>query len=154
MSPRATKTAMMEYTSEKIAYQREKKAETDATLKDRRKQAGGRAIEWSHLSYSGDNTPTLCTRDLVRASRLEAGQTIMDKEYVKMRIAEEGMLRGIDIKWKTSTHSRVVVAGDRFFVSATLNEKQGWIVKEANIRSGDDGVGHLEEVPDDDYFEL
>jgi hypothetical protein len=47
----------------------------------------------------------------------------------------------------------MVVVGDRFFVSANLNEKQGWIVKEANIRSGDDQVGELDEVPDDNYYE-
>ena len=63
------------------------------------------------------------------------------------------MLRGLDVRWKTSTSSRMVVVGDRFYVSANLNEKQGWIVKEANIRSGDDEVGELDEVPDDDYYE-
>ena len=63
------------------------------------------------------------------------------------------MLRGIDVRWKTSTSSRMVVVGDRFYVSANLNKKQGWIVKEANIRSGDDQVGELDEVPDDDYYE-
>ena len=68
----------------------------------------------------------------------------MDKEYVKLRIAEEAMLRGINIKWTTSTHSHVVVTGDKFKVTANLNETHGWVIKEASTRSGDDGVGELE----------
>ncbi len=143
---------MKAYTSEKLRYQRDKKADTDALLKDRRKAAGGRAVRWTEIEYSGDNTPTLRTMDLVQASRLHAGHNIIDKEYVKLRIAEEAMLRGIDVRWKTSTNSHMVVVGDRFFVSANLNEKEGWIVKEANVRSGDDGVGDLDEVPDDNYY--
>lgn len=153
MSPRSEKRAMDAYMSKKLAYQRDKKAQTDALLKERRKAAGGRAIHWADIEYSGDNTPTLRTRDLVLASRLEAGHNIVDKEYLKIRVAEEAMLRGIDVRWKTSTNSRMVVVGDRFLVSANLNEKEGWIVKEANIRSGDDQVGELDEVADDEYYE-
>ena len=60
------------------------------------------------------------------------------------------MLRGINIKWTASTKSRVVVTGDKFDVTATLNETHGWVIKEANIRSGDNGVSDLEEVSNDD----
>ena len=60
------------------------------------------------------------------------------------------MLRGINIKWTASTKSRVVVTGDKFDVTANLNETHGWVIKEANIRSGDNGVGDLEEVNNDD----
>jgi hypothetical protein len=77
----------------------------------------------------------------------------MDKEYVKLQIAEEAMLHGIVVWWKTPTKSRLLVEGDRFLVSANLIEMQGWIVKVANICSGNDGVGNLEHVMDDYYFE-
>ena len=35
-------------------------------------------------------------------------------------------------------------------MTANLNETHGWVIKEANIRSGDNGVGDLEEVNNDD----
>ena len=80
MSPRSEKRAMKAYMSEKLAYQRDKKAQTDALLKDRRVAAGGRAVQWADIEYSGDNTPTIRTRDLVEANRLQAGHNIVDKE--------------------------------------------------------------------------
>ncbi len=103
---------MKAYTSEKLAYQRDKKAETDALLKDRRKAAGGRAFRLAEIEYSGDNTPTLRTRDLVKSSRLHAGHNIIDKEYVKLQSEEEAMLHGIDVRWKKLTNSCMVVVGD------------------------------------------
>ena len=134
---------------DKEAYQRDRKAETDSALKARR-GACGRAIQWAQIEYTGDNTTTLRPRDLVQARRLKAGDNLMDKEYVKLRIAEEAKLRGINIKWTASTKSRVVATGDKFDVTANLNETHGWVIKEANIRSGDNGVGDLEEVNNDD----
>ncbi len=76
----------------------------------------------------------------------------MDKDIVQMRIAEEAMLWGLEICYRQSTNERIIAEGDKFHVHASLNEKSGWVIKVANIRSGDDSVGYLEDdVVDDSY---
>ncbi len=65
------------------------------------------------------------------------------------------MLHGIDVTWKKSTHSCMVVIGDMFLVSVNLNEKEdrSQIIKITSICSGDIGVSELEEVADNNYYE-
>jgi len=150
MTPRSEKRAMHDYILEKKAYQRDKKAATDALRKARRVEAGGRAVNWATIEYSGDNTPTLRPRDLVRRCYLSAGQNIMDKEMVQMRIAEEAMLRGLEIKYTQSTNDRVIADSDGFHVHATLNEKYGWVIKAANMEDFDDVVDDVYEDDDDE----
>ena len=55
MSPKRKAKAMKEYMLDKEAYQRDRKAETDSALKERRKGACGRAIQWAQIEYTGDN---------------------------------------------------------------------------------------------------
>jgi hypothetical protein len=83
---------MHDYMLEKKAYQRDKKAATDALRKAGRAESGGHAANWSSIEYSGDNTPSLHPRELVHHCRLSPGQNFVDKEVVQMRIAEEAML--------------------------------------------------------------
>ncbi len=52
----------------------------------------------------------------------------------------------INIYWKRSTNLQKDAEGDRFFVSANLNEEFGWLVKTANVRSGGSGVGDLDDA--------
>ena len=59
MKSKAKTAALEKYSREMKEYQKQKKAETDCMLKERRKEAGGRAIRWAAIQYSGDNTPTL-----------------------------------------------------------------------------------------------
>ncbi len=47
---------MKEYLLEKKAYQRERKAAIDGLLKDIRRAAGGRAVQWEKIEYTGDIT--------------------------------------------------------------------------------------------------
>ena len=104
MTPTKRAKAREKYMLDKEAYQKDRKAESDSLLKARRKEASGRAIQWAQIEYTGDNTTTLRPCDLVRSSRLKFGDNLMYKEYVKLRIAEESMLRGINIKLTTSMH--------------------------------------------------
>ena len=127
-----------------------RKAEWDAANRARRKECGGRAMNWDKITYTGDNTVGLRTMDIVKEKRLKAGDNVIDKSVLQLRIAEEANLRGIKIKWTTSTLSRVVVNGDYFHVVANLNETRGWVIKKAAVRSGDEGVGNLDEVVDTD----
>ena len=150
MTPRSKKRAMHDYMLGKKAYQRDKKAATDALRKARRVEAGGRAVGWATIEYSGDNTPTLRPRDLVRQCHLSAGQNLMDKETVQMRIAEEAMLRCLEIKYTQSTNDRVIADGDGFHVHATLNEKYGWVIKAANFNDYNDVVDDVYEDEDDE----
>jgi hypothetical protein len=153
-----TKKAMPNYDdmspNTKLAAKHEhskgRKAEWDAQNRARRKECGGRAINWDKITYTGVNTPHLRTMDIVKEKRLKAGDNLIDKSALQLRIAEEANLRGIKIKWTTSTNSRVVVDGDFFHVVANLNETRGWVIKKASVRSGDVGVGDLDEVVDTD----
>jgi hypothetical protein len=74
----------------------------------------------------------------------------MDKEMVQMRIAEEAMLRGLEIRYTQSTNDRVIADGDGFHVHATLNEKYGWVIKAANMEDFDDVVDDVYEDDDDE----
>ncbi len=153
-----TKKAMPNYDdmspNTKLAAKHEhskgRKAEWDAQNRARRKECGGRAINWDKITYTGVNTPYLRTMDIVKEKRLKAGVNLIDKSVLQLRIAEEANLRGIKIKWTTSTNSRVVVDGDFFHVVANLNETRGWVIKKAAVRSGDEGVGDLDEFVDTD----
>ena len=58
----------------------------------------------------------------------------MDKEYVKLQIAEEAILRGINIHWTHSSNERIVAIGDRCEVVVSLNEKMGWVTNQ--MRTG------------------
>jgi hypothetical protein len=152
MTPQTEELAKHDYMLQKKAYQRDKKAATDALRKARRAESGGRAVNWSSIEYSGDNSPSLCPRDLVCSCRLSHGQNFVDKDVVQMRIAEEAMLQGLEIHYRQSTNEQIIAEGDKFHVHASLNEKSGWVIKVANICSGDDSVGYLEDdVVDDSY---
>ena len=91
MTPGSEKHAMNDYMLEKKAYQRDKKAATDALRRARRVKAGGRVVKWATIEYSGDNTPTLHPRDLVKLCCLSAGQNIIDR-----RLYEEAVLQGLE----------------------------------------------------------
>ena len=142
MSPKRKRAAQKE-------YQRERKKYTDKMLRMRRKAAGGKALLAHNIEYSGDNTSTLRPMRTVLSSRLENGDTFVDKDILKLRIAEEANLRRIQIRWKRSDLTQVIAVGEDFFVSASLNQKKGWVVKQAQVRDGDDGVA-IPAVPDSD----
>ena len=143
MSP-GTKSVAMKAHSKKL------KGFRDLLLRERRKECEGRAINWDKIQYDGDNFPNLRTMDMVKLRRLQAGDNFIDKHVVQLRIAEEANLRGIKIRWLISNNSRMVVKGENFEVIANLNDKRGWVVKIAAVRSGDDGVGDLDDVVDTD----
>ena len=84
MTPTSKNRAMREYILNKKAYQKERKAATDALMKERRRAAGGRAVEWEKIKYTGDNSSLIRSRDRVILHRLQAGHNIMDKEYVRL----------------------------------------------------------------------
>ena len=44
---------------------------------------------------------------------------------MKLRIAEEIILHGLNIHWKCSSNARTVAIGDRFEVVVNLNERMG-----------------------------
>jgi hypothetical protein len=134
----------------KHEHSKGRKADWDAQNRARRKECGGRAFNWDTITYTGDNVAGLRTMDIVKEKRLKAGDNFIDKSVLQLRIAEEANLRGIKIKWTTSTNSRVVVDGDFFHVFANLNETRGWVIKKAAVHSGDEGVGNLDEVVDTD----
>ena len=58
-------------------------------LKERRKDAGGQAIKWASIQYTGNNTPTLRAMALVKQCWLKAGQNLIDKEYIKLQTVDE-----------------------------------------------------------------
>ena len=136
MTSKAKAAALKRYKREMKEYQKQKKAETDFMLKERRKEAGGQAIRWASIQSSGDNTLTLCTMSLAQQCRLKAGQNIMDKEYVKLQIAEEAILRGINIHWTHSSNARIVAIEDRCEVVVNLNEKMGCVTNQKRTGIG------------------
>jgi hypothetical protein len=75
MTLQTEKLAMHDYMLQKKAYQRDKKAATDALRKARRAESGGRAVNWSSIEYSGDNSPSLRPRDLVHSCQLAMART-------------------------------------------------------------------------------
>ena len=84
ITSKAKAAALERYECNMKAYQKQKKAETDFMLKERRKEASGQAIRWASIQYTGHNTLSLCTMSLAQQCCLKAGQNIMDKELVKL----------------------------------------------------------------------
>ena len=66
MTPKAKVAAQKRYKQDMKAYQKEKKAETNFKLKERRKEANRRAIRRAGIQYTGNITTTLRTMSLVQ----------------------------------------------------------------------------------------
>ena len=134
----------------KKQYEKDARAFRDFKRREHRKECAGRSADWDKISYTGDNAPGLRTMELVQLKRLKAGDNFIDKDVVQLRIAEEANLRGIRIRWEISNNTRIVVKGDKFTVVANLTDARGWVVQTAEVRSGDNNVGDLDDIEDTD----
>ena len=73
-------------------------------------------------SYTGCLHPTLRTMAEVEKSRLKAGHTFPDKDVLKLRVAEEANLRGINFHVPSSEVCQYKACGEMFVVETNNNK--------------------------------
>ena len=87
------------------------------------------------MGHGGDTLRPLVE---VEKYRLCEGQMFPDKNTFWMRIAEEALLRNINIQSVRSEYTVLVVCGPSFHCEGTFREGHGWTCKVAVCREGDD----------------
>ena len=93
-------------------------------------------------AYTGCLSPTLRTMVEVEKSRLKAGHTFPDKYLLKLRVAEEANLRGINFHVPRSEVRQYKAYGNMFAVEANNNETtNGFCVSICSVREGDEYSG-------------
>jgi len=80
----------------------------------------------------------------IQKGRLEVNHTFPDKEMLLMRVAEEAILRGVNIFCSRSDLRNYTCTGSKFCVKAHHTEQNGWTVSVANVHECDEfGSGAL-----------
>ena len=89
-------------------------------------------------SFSGCLALALRPMTDVQKGRLEVNHTFPDKEMLLMRVAEEAILRGVNIFCSRSDLRDYTCTGSKFCVKAHHTEQNGWTVSVANVRECDE----------------
>jgi hypothetical protein len=74
----------------------------------------------------------------VEENRLSVGHMFPIKQMFWLRIAEEALLRGINVRSIRSDYTNLIVTGPSFYVSGRFREGLGWKCAVAVCREGDD----------------
>jgi hypothetical protein len=121
-----------------------RKAWTDALRMNRHKKnntASPPSKSRGHVSN------TLHSLEEVERKRLVKGNVFPSREILWMRIVEEALLRGINVKASRVDRTNLTVYGYQFYASDTFKECYGWECNVAICQEGDD----LNNIPDK-YF--
>ena len=87
----------------------------------------------------------------VEANRLSVGHMFPIKHIFWLRIAEEALLRGINVRSVRSDYTNLIVTGPSFYVSGRFREGLGWKCAVAVCREGDD-TSHIPPNAPQDYM--
>jgi len=87
----------------------------------------------------------------VEANRLSVGHMFPIKNIFWLRIAEEALLRGINVRSVRSDYTNLIVTGPSFYVSGRFREGLGWKCAVAVCREGDD-TSHIPPNAPQDYM--
>ena len=87
----------------------------------------------------------------VEANRLSVGHMFPIKQIFWLRIAEEALLQGINVRSVRSDYTNLIVTGPSFYVSGQFREGLGWKCAVAVCREGDD-TSHIPPNAPQDYM--
>ena len=87
----------------------------------------------------------------LEANCLSVGHMFPIKQIFWLRIAEEALLQGINVRSVRSDYTNLIVTGPSFYVSGQFREGLGWKCAVAVCREGDD-TSHIPPNAPQDYM--